>query len=179
MRRTLLPWSVSWTSGGRVTRSQLARRLGVVTDDWFWEGHVQAATVAHLVRSGWTIERVADTARREQGIDVIASKDGRRLAVEVKGFPSALYARGSKAGQPKPTSPALQARHWFAGALLASILTTSKLGRSELALALPDVPRYRALIEQARWALQRLGIGVYLVREGGVVERLLDHDERT
>ena len=150
-----------------------------MTDDWFWEGHVQAATVAHLVRAGWTIERAADTARREQGIDVIASKDGRRLAVEVKGFPSALYARGSKAGQPKPTSPALQARHWFAGALLASILTTSKLRRSELALALPDVPRYRALIEQARWALQRLGIGVYLVREGGVVERLLDHDERT
>jgi hypothetical protein len=111
-----------------------------VTDDWFWEGHVQAATVAHLVRAGWTIERAANTARREQGIDVIASKDGRRLAVEVKGFPSALYARGSKAGQPKPTSPALQARHWFAGALLASILTTSKLGRSELALALPDVP---------------------------------------
>jgi Holliday junction resolvase len=47
------------------------------------EGHVQAAIVAHLERDGWTIEREADTASHEPGIDVLASRDGRSLAVEV------------------------------------------------------------------------------------------------
>jgi hypothetical protein len=81
---------------------------------------VQAAIVEHLQREGWTIEREADTASHEPGIDVLASKDGRRLAVEVKGFPSARYARGPKAGQPQPKPRTLQARHWFSEALLTS-----------------------------------------------------------
>ncbi len=140
---------------------------------------MQAAIVEHLQREGWTIEREADTASHEPGIDTLASKDGRRLAVEVKGFPSARYARGPKVGQPKPTPQTLQARHWFGEALLASVLTPSKLGRTEVALGLPDMLRYRKLIEQARWALERLAIGIYLVEEGGAVERLHDHHERT
>ncbi len=148
-----------------------------MSEEWFWECHVQAASVAHLVREGWTIKRQAHTATRQQGIDIVASKDGRRLAVEVKGFPSTRYARGPNAGQPKPTPPTLQARHWFAGAVLTSILTRAKLTQAEVALALPDLPRYRKLLEQAHWA-GRLGIGVYLVHEDGRAERLLDHHPR-
>jgi hypothetical protein len=87
-----------------------------VSRDWFWEGTVQDALVAYLVSAGWVVERTADTASREQGIDVLAIRDGRRLAVEVKGFPSAQYAGVPKAGQPKPTAPSLRARHWFASA---------------------------------------------------------------
>jgi hypothetical protein len=150
----------------------------VVTKEWFWEGHVQTAIVAHLKCDGWTIEREADRASHEAGIDVLASRDGRRLAVEVKGFPSTRYARGPKIDQPKPTPPTLQARHWFGEALLACVLTWSKLEGTEVALGLPDMPRYRKLIEQARWALERLAIGVYLVHEDESVERLLDHHRR-
>jgi hypothetical protein len=145
-------------------------------DDWFWEGRVQDALVAHLLAQGWSIEQTSDTASRERGIDVLASRPNRRLAVEVKGFPSTRYARGEKAGQPKPTSPALQARHWFAGALLTALVTRSKYGEGlELALALPDMPRFRGLIEQTGWALERTEIGVYLVREDGTVEEHLEH----
>jgi hypothetical protein len=52
------------------------------------EAAVQAQLVTHLAREGWHIQRVADTATREQGIDVLATKPGRTLAVEVKGWPS-------------------------------------------------------------------------------------------
>lgn len=142
--------------------------------DWFWEGSVQDALIAYLVSAGWLIERTADTASRQQGIDVVAVRGERRLAVEVKGFPSTTYARGPKMGQPKPTAPTLQARHWFAGALLTAIATKGKEPAFEVALALPDVPRYRRLFDQTRWAFERLAIGLYLISESGAVTVLVE-----
>jgi hypothetical protein len=105
---------------------------------------------------------------------MLASRGGRRFAVEVKGFPSATYARGRRAGQPKPTEPTLQARHWFAGALLTAIAKKGKEPAFEVALALPDVPPYRRLFEQTRWAFERLAIGLYLIPENGAVAVLVE-----
>jgi len=65
----------------------------------------------HLRQERWTIERLADTASRARGFDILASKDGRAIAVEVKGYPSTRYAHGVKQGQPKPTNPTVQAPH--------------------------------------------------------------------
>ena len=67
-----------------------------VDDDWVWEGRVQDALVAHLLAQGWSIEQTSDTASRERRIDVLASRQNRRLTVEVKGFSSTGYARGEK-----------------------------------------------------------------------------------
>ena len=83
-------------------------------EDWFWEGNVQAAVADYLVGDGWTIEQAADTASRARGIDLLASKDGRSLAVEVKGYPSTTYVRGEQQGMPKRTNPTNQAPKWFA-----------------------------------------------------------------
>lgn len=137
--------------------------------EWSWEGNVQAAVVTHLARSGWAVTRVADTAGREHGIDVTAERDGRRLLIEVKGWPSTTYARGDKVGQTKPTQPSLQAGHWFAAGLLAVLRTHPKDTSAELGLALPDTPRYRALLADVRWALERLAITVLLVTDSGEV----------
>ena len=90
---------------------------------WYWEGNVQATVAGFLTSEGWVIESVADTASRQQGVDLIATKQTRRLAIEVKGYPGTVYARGERAGQPKPTAPTTQARHWFAQALLTAVLT--------------------------------------------------------
>ena len=137
--------------------------------DWFWEGNVQRAVVGHLVDEGWTIESETDTASRARGIDIVATNNQRRLAVEVKGFPATTYARGPKAGQTKPTPPTLQARHWLAEALLTTLLTRTRHADHEIAIALPGVPRYRALLDEVEWALERLAIGAYLVAEDGAV----------
>jgi hypothetical protein len=137
--------------------------------DWAWEGNVQSRVAAHLAATGWSIIRVADTARRERGIDIIAGRDGRQLLVEVKGWPSTTYARGERAGKPKPTQPTFQATHWFAEGLTTLIRRGAGPG-SCLVLALPDMPRYRTLLREAGWALDRLGIIVFLASEQGNVE---------
>lgn len=42
--------------------------------------------------------------------------------------------------------------------------------RAEVAIAFPDMPRFRDLIARSEWALRRLGIRVFLVGEAGDVE---------
>jgi len=141
---------------------------GPVDDDWAWEGNVQSGVVTHLAAAGWRIVAVADTARRQQGADIIAERDGTRLLVEVKGWPSTTYARGDRAGQPKPTQPTLQATHWFAEGLTTLIRRGADLSAG-LALALPDMPRYRTLLAEVGWAIRRLEITVYLAEADGAV----------
>jgi len=77
---------------------------------WAWEGNVQASIIAYLTRTGWRIIPVADTARREPGIDLVAEEGGRRLLLEVKGWLGTTYARGrprfrSRTGSPKVRPP--------------------------------------------------------------------------
>ena len=143
--------------------------------DWFWEGNVQEAIKSYLTQQGWTIKEESDTASQQRGVDLVAVLDDRVLAVEVKGYPSTTYARGPKAGQPKPTQPTLQARHWYAGALLSALMLRSKRPSVEIALGFPDFPRYRSLLEKTEWALRNLNIGIYLVQSDRSVEIAVSH----
>jgi len=150
-----------------VTAPSTAQNCG--DQEWSWEGNVQSCLVTYLAANGWSILRVADTARRERGVDIIAGRDGQRLLIEVKGWPSGAYVRGERAGQSKPTQPTLQATHWFAEALTSLIRRGAEPG-SRLAMGLPDMSRYRTLLGEAGWALKQLGITVYLVAADGAVE---------
>lgn len=111
---------------------------------WYREGNVQARVAHFMIAEGWTIVSAADTATRQRGIDLVASRGAKRLAVEVKGFPGTVYARGERAGQPKPTAPTLQAKHWLAEALLAALLVRGNNAYDEVAIAFPNMPRYRS-----------------------------------
>jgi hypothetical protein len=82
---------------------------------WSWEGNVQATLCRWLVHEGWSLTQVVDTASKQQGTDIVAERAGSRMHVEVKGFPSTSYADPRRAGETKPTAPALQANHWYAG----------------------------------------------------------------
>lgn len=132
--------------------------------DGFWEGDVQGAIVGYLAADGWKITRVADTASRERGIDIMAEREGRHLLVEVKGWPSTTYARGDRAGQPKPTLPTVQAGVWFASALHSALKLREKHPDASVSLGFPDTPRYRTLLGEIAGALRALHIGVLLVR---------------
>lgn len=72
-----------------------------------------------LAADGWRILSVANTATKEHGIDVIASRDGQTVGIEVKGFPSRGYADPARANEVKRTSPSTQAGHWYSQAVLA------------------------------------------------------------
>lgn len=134
------------------------------------EADVQAQIVEHLARNEWSIVRVANTASREQGIDIIATKGPRTLAIEVKGWPGTAYADPRRAHEIKPTAPGLQARHWFSHAVLASLLMTNEHQDYEIAIGLPDMPTYRNLHGRVARSLHTLGVKVLFVDSSGTVQ---------
>lgn len=135
-------------------------------DDGIPEAQAQAMLVTYLVGQDWRIQRVADTAAKEQGADVVATRDGRTLAVEVKGYPGRRYADPRRAGETKPTAPATQARHWYAQAILKAMLMRSDQPGHEIGIALPDVPTYRSLHQRTRGSLRRLDVAVFFIGPG-------------
>ena len=145
---------------------------------WFWEGHVQAVLAEALAHDGWTVQAAADTESKEPGIDLLATRDDRWLAIEVKGYPSTTYEHGEKRGQPKPTQPTNQARQWFSHALLSAMLLRSKRPDAEIALCFPSFGTYERLIQRTRQSLSNLGVGVYLVQEGGAIKETVPRGVR-
>lgn len=141
--------------------------------DWFWEGSVQAVLVRYLEAEGWTIEATANTAIKEPGDDIRASKGGRVLRVEVKGWPTKGYADPARASEIKRTSPSTQAAHWFSQAILHVMRDLGRHPKDLVAIGLPDWPRFRALLVDTEAPLRRLGVGVFLVSKDGLVETRL------
>ncbi len=152
----------------RVARSE-RHAPGLYHDQWFWEGNVQDAMRAYLLKEGWTIPRQADTASKEPGDDLVATRDGATMVVEVKGYPSDGYADPRRSGEVKRASSTGQAQHWFAQAILRSMRTIDRHPPVTVAMAFPSMPRYRDLLEQTWKALSRLRIAVFLVKEDGSV----------
>src|SRR4051794_5036637 len=85
---------------------------GDQTRPWYWEGNVVAALLGYLEGEGWKIVRIANTATKERGVDIEAAMDGRKLLVEVKGYPLKGYSDPRRVHGVKPTSQTLQAGHW-------------------------------------------------------------------
>ena len=137
--------------------------------DWYWEGHIQASIVSGLATIGWRILAVADTQSRATGTDVIAERDGTKLHVEVKGYPSSTYARGDRKGQLKPTHPATQARQWFAGAFMKSAMLRGGHPDDAVAIGLPDFETYSSLFRRVSDTLEAASIEVIWVDQSGDV----------
>ncbi len=154
-------------------------RLSVTTTfderPWFWEGNVQDALAAHLGNEGWEVREVADTESKAPGIDLLATKENRWLAIEVKGYPNTTYDHGPKRGQSKPTQPPTQARQWFSHALLGMMLLRDKRPDAEIAIAFPRFTTYENLVERTKASFSLLGFGVYFVNENGWVDLLFPH----
>jgi hypothetical protein len=140
-----------------------------VTTDWFWEGNVVNALAHHLAGRGWKIESQADTHSKERGVDLQASKQGRMLLVEAKGYPSKSYRDPRRANEQKSTNPINQAEKWYSHALLKALRLQTAHPHAKVALAFPDFPRYRKLFEETNLGLAKLGIAVLLVNADRVV----------
>jgi hypothetical protein len=129
-------------------------------DNWFWEGNVQAVVVRHIAARGYLVRSVADTATKQRGKDIIAEKDGKPLWVSVKGYPKGT----------KRTRPATQASHWFKQVIFDVIEYRGENRESELAVALPDYPRYRTLAERITWFQAAANFAYFWVQENGEVK---------
>ncbi len=139
--------------------------------EWHTEANVQASLVTALAADGWRILSVANTATKEHGIDVIASRDGQTVGIEVKGFPSRGYANPARANEVKRTSPSTQAGHWYSQAVLAAMRLRGKEPAWRSVIALPDFPRYRDLHAETSGSLAAAQIEVWWVDQGGAVHR--------
>jgi hypothetical protein len=126
---------------------------------WFWEGNVQSQVVNYLSSLNFQIRSVADTASRQQGIDIIAEKEGKQLWVSAKGFPK---------GTDK-THPSTEAGHWFKEAIFDIIEYRGQNKTVLLAIALPDYPRYHSLAEKISWLKPVANFIYFWVRENGEV----------
>jgi hypothetical protein len=140
-------------------------------EEWHTEASVQASLVTALAAEGWRILSVANTATKEHGIDVIATRDGRTVGIEVKGFPSRSYADPARADEVKRTSPSTQAGHWYSQAVLAAMRLRGKEPGWRSVIALPDFPRYRDLHAETAESLAAAQIEVWWVDQAGAVHR--------
>jgi predicted RNase H-like nuclease len=172
-----IPFDSEWTGvAGALTVRESAVAITAMTDDkpWCWEGNVVHAVVSHLTARGWTIDAVANTATSEPGVDIKATHEGQTLLVEAKGYPSTVYERGPKFGQPKPTSPTTQARHWVGEALLTALLRQSEDELTQVAMAFPKFDVYTRLLARIRQSIGQLGLMVLVVDDAGAVETVQD-----
>ncbi|GAB2664629.1 hypothetical protein GCM10009743_45970 [Kribbella swartbergensis] len=139
--------------------------------EWHSEANIQSMLVTALAANGWSILSVANTATKERGIDVIATRDGQTIGIEVKGFPSRTYANPERAREQKRTSPSTQAGHWFAQAVLAAMRLRGKEPTWRSVIALPDFPRYRDLHSETVASLEAAGVEVWWVDRTGALHR--------
>lgn len=142
-----------------------------VDDAWMSEQETQARLVRWLEENGW--HDIVQSVGHQHGVDVSASNGNVRIAIEVKGHPQDRLIAGENKGAKRTFHPAAQARTYFANALHAVATTIGKRPEDLHAIALPDVPRYRAMVEGTRLALERLGLGVFIVSRDGSVDSML------
>jgi hypothetical protein len=66
----------------------------------------------------------------------------------------------------------VQARHWYAQAVLKAILTRNDHPHYVVAIALPDAPTYRSLHQRTLGSLRLLGITIFLIASNGQVQEV-------
>lgn len=133
------------------------------------ENDVVNSVVVHLQKEGWDIIKTCSTVQR--GVDILAEKDGKKLAVEAKGGTSARkgtkrFGKGFSLNQKKTH---------VAVALLTAAKVSSK-GEYEAAIAFPDDNQHLNIIRGIFPALKRLGVTTFVVSENQKVARLFSHD---
>jgi hypothetical protein len=141
-------------------------------NEWFEEGNVPRRIKKFLQEGSYIITRF-NSDKRSRGPDIVCEKDAQQMVIEVKGYPWDRYAKdiprwGIKKGDPKPTPPNLQAKHWFAQALLTLLIEKQKGKWHLLGLGLPKFEIYQGLLRKIHH--KELGITCLMVDKEGHVE---------
>jgi hypothetical protein len=135
------------------------------------ENDVIAAVCNKLEDMDFEIRQKLHTS--EPGIDIIAVKDTFTLMIEAKGETSALET-SSRYGKSFNQN---QIKNHVGKALLAASKLISKYPDSSLhgiAIALPDNHGHRKVIGEIEYALKKLGVYVFWVKDSNTVEIILN-----
>lgn len=135
------------------------------------ENDVIAAVCDKLEQMDFEIRQRLHTS--EPGIDIIAIKDGFTLMIEAKGETSALET-SSRFGKLFCQN---QIKNHIGKALLAASRLISDYQDSTgygFAIALPDNEGHRKVVGEIEYALKKLGIYVFWVKDSVTVEIILN-----
>ncbi len=149
--------------------------------EWFWEGNIQKKIANYLVKNeGWEIESMSNCSLKNRGPDILATRSGKVMRVEVKGYPSPIYSKdslGGKKGEVKRTNPTTQARHWISEALFGLELAKCENENLNIALGLPHYLVYINLLNRLTWLREKLNLVCYMVNEGNEVKLFLPKEK--
>lgn len=137
-------------------------------DEWFEEGNVNRLVKNFLEKSGFEIVKF-NQDKKQKGHDIEAAKENQIIIVESKGYPSDKYVSGDSKGEPKPTAPKLQSKHWFSDALFHLIVAKSENPKITIALGLPDMEKYHEYVNKIKYFKEQFGLVCYFVNEKGQV----------
>jgi hypothetical protein len=140
---------------------------------WYSEEFIISSISEYLKENGYKIHKETGKPTDRPEKVVIASKYFTKEIIEIKGFPSKTTAYSGL--QKVTNSSAAHAKHWFSDALLSSFVNFGKyysIENAEVAMALPNVERYKAIIEKVQdyFTVNNLYFKLYLVNEDGEVE---------
>jgi hypothetical protein len=142
------------------------------TSFWYSEEFIITSITTYLKNNGYKIHKDAGKVSDRPEKLVIASKYFTKEIIEIKGFPSAA---APYSGLQKSAQSSSHAKHWFSDALFSSFVNFGKyysIENAEIAMALPNVERYKAIIEKVQdyFTVNNLYFKIYLVNEDGEVE---------
>ena len=150
-------------------QKNLVTDVAVTTADWYSEDFTYKSVVRFLKENGYKILRESGQKELERNGKIItASKFFKKEVIEVKGFPS-HYPHSTHDASPVKNR---HARSWFSEALFNSFLNFSVSEHAEVAMALPNVARYQAIIKNLYeyFSTNDLYFRIYLVNKDGSVE---------
>ena len=141
--------------------------LEIKNNDWYSEEFIYSCVVKYLKENGYKVQKESRFKDSDKpGMIITASKFFKKEIIEVKGFPH--YPNQLHAVTPRST----HAKSWFTEALFNSFVNFSSFENAEVAMALPNVGRYQAIIKNLTdyFTVNDLYFRIYLVNEDGSVD---------
>ncbi|KGR90175.1 hypothetical protein CD30_13065 [Ureibacillus massiliensis 4400831 = CIP 108448 = CCUG 49529] len=135
------------------------------------ENDVISAVCRYLQNKQFEIKQALHTS--EKGIDIIAKNNNFTLFIEAKGATSALKT-SSRYGKPFNKN---QIKSHVGQALLAVMKIATEHNDKEkvnVGIALPDNEGHRELISEIWFAVEKLGIYIFWVKDSNKVESTLE-----
>jgi len=135
---------------------------------WHSEEFIYKSVVNFLKENGYKVAKDNKTENDKGRKTIVASKFFKKEIIEVKGFPNYYHPLTHHFVLAKST----HAKNWFTDALFNSFVNFSANDNAEVAMALPNVNRYQAIISKLNeyFSINDLYFRIYLVNEDGSVE---------
>ncbi|TDH26477.1 hypothetical protein EXU57_10315 [Segetibacter sp. 3557_3] len=140
---------------------------------WYTEDFIATSIVQYLKENGFRIHKDSREVGRNDKI-ITASRFFTKEVIGIRGLTD-TSGRDSLLKVMEKNNPSHNAKAWLTESLFNSLVNFGKYysdDSSDIAMALPNVDKYKAIIERVQeyFAVNQLSMKVYLVNKDGQVE---------